>query len=90
MRRCGFDLGCQREIFCFASPPENLPCKENRETPMISNQFAIPDSRRSGAWKYLAAGVATILLLTGGIASAQPVSFKGQTFVNYRLEPAAD
>jgi hypothetical protein len=52
---------------------------------MISNQISIRDSRRPGAWKHLAASVATILLLTGGIASAQPVSFKGQTFVNRGL-----
>jgi len=52
---------------------------------MISNQISIRDSRRPGAWKHLAASAATILLLTGGIASAQPVSFKGQTFVNKGL-----
>jgi hypothetical protein len=43
------------------------------------------DSRRSGASRRLAAGVATILLLTGGIASAQSVSFQGRTFVNKGL-----
>ena len=41
---------------------------------MISNQFSIRESRRPGAWKHLVAGVAAILLLTAGTASAQPVS----------------
>ena len=52
---------------------------------MISGQFSIRDSRRQGAWKHLTAGVATILFLTAGIASAQPVNFKGQTFANRGL-----
>ena len=52
---------------------------------MISGQFSIRDSRRPGAWKRLTAGVATILLLTAGIASAQSVSFKGQAFVSKGL-----
>jgi len=49
---------------------------------MISNQLSVRDSRRRGVWKQLAAGAATILLFTGGIASAQSVAFHGQTFVN--------
>jgi len=52
---------------------------------MISDPFPVRDSRRPGAWKRLAAGVATILLLTSGIASAQSVSFQGHTFVNKGL-----
>jgi hypothetical protein len=52
---------------------------------MISHQLSRRDARPLGAWKHLAAGVATILLLTGGIASAQSVAFQGHTFVNKGL-----
>ncbi len=51
---------------------------------MTSNQL-ISDSGWPGAWKYLAAGVAAALFLTGGTASAQSVSFQSQTFVNKEL-----
>jgi hypothetical protein len=52
---------------------------------MISSQLSIRVSRRSGAWKHLTASVATILLVTCGIASAQSVNFQGHTFVNKGL-----
>jgi hypothetical protein len=51
---------------------------------MISSHLSVRSSRRPHAWKHLA-GVTTILLLTGGIASAQSVAFQGQTFVNKGL-----
>jgi hypothetical protein len=51
---------------------------------MISSHLSVRSSRRPRAWKHLA-GVATTLLLTGGIASAQSVAFQGQTFVNKGL-----
>src|ERR1700751_6257442 len=52
---------------------------------MTSKPMPSTHSRRSGAWTCLAAGAATLLLLTGGIASAQSVSFQGPTFVNKGL-----
>jgi hypothetical protein len=52
---------------------------------MTSKLVPSTHSRRPGAWTCLAAGAATLLLLTGGIASAQPVSFQGHTFVNKGL-----
>src|SRR3978361_2068077 len=52
---------------------------------MISHLFSMQNSRRGGAWTHVAAGAATILFLTGGIASAQSVSFQGKTFVNKGL-----
>jgi hypothetical protein len=51
---------------------------------MILNQLSVRGSRRPRAWKF-AASVATILLLTSGIASAQSVAFQGRTFVNKGL-----
>lgn len=53
------------------------------ETSMISNRSYIAAARRPGAWK--AASAAAILLLTGGMASAQSVVFQGQTYVNKGL-----
>jgi hypothetical protein len=50
---------------------------------MSSNQHST--LCRGGAWAHLAASAATILLLTGGIASAQSVRFQGQTYVNKGL-----
>jgi hypothetical protein len=52
---------------------------------MISNQLSVPVSRRPSAWKHLTASVATILLMTCGVASAQSVNFQGHTFVNKGL-----
>ena len=52
---------------------------------MMSIQLSVRDSRRPGVWKYLAAGAATFLLSTGGIASAQSVVFQGDTFINKGL-----
>jgi hypothetical protein len=52
---------------------------------MISKLFSNKDARRSRTSPYLAASATTILLLTSGIASAQSVSFQGQTFVNKGL-----
>jgi hypothetical protein len=52
---------------------------------MISKLLSAKDSLRSRARIHFAATVATILLLIGGIASAQSVSFKGQAFVNKGL-----
>jgi hypothetical protein len=52
---------------------------------MISSQPSTRVSRRPGAWKYLTASVATILLVTCGVASAQSVNFNGHTFVNKGL-----
>ena len=52
---------------------------------MISSQISTRVSRRPGAWKHLTASVATILLVTCGIASAQSVNFKGHAFVNKGL-----
>src|SRR6516165_6190213 len=52
---------------------------------MTSKLVPSTHSRRPGAWTRLAAGAATLLLLTGGIASAQSVSFQGHSFVNKGL-----
>jgi hypothetical protein len=52
---------------------------------MVLNPSYSRNFRGPSAWKHLAASVATTLLLTGGIASAQSVAFQGKTFVNKGL-----
>jgi hypothetical protein len=52
---------------------------------MISILHSPRNSLRSPARTHLAAGATMILLLTGGMASAQSVNFQGQTFVNKGL-----
>jgi hypothetical protein len=79
-----FTSAASASTFCFASREKTLPVMEEM-TSMTSNEFYKRDSRRPGAWRHLAAGVASILLLTGGIASAQSVGFQGRTFVNKGL-----
>jgi hypothetical protein len=59
--------------------------KEIGQTPMILNHLPKQDSCRPRTWTRLAAAAATVLLLTGGIASAQSVGFRGHTFVNKGL-----
>jgi hypothetical protein len=55
------------------------------KTPMISILYSPRDLLPSRARTHLAAGATLILLLTGGMASAQSVNFEGQTFVNKGL-----
>ncbi len=45
----------------------------------------MPARYRGRTWTHLAASAAAILLLTGGVASAQSVRFQGQSFVNKGL-----
>jgi hypothetical protein len=52
---------------------------------MSSHLLSKKNLRRPAGWTQLAASAATILFLTGGIASAQSVSFQGKTFVNKGL-----
>ena len=52
---------------------------------MISSSVAKKHSHATRVRTLLAAGAAAVLLLTAGFASAQSVSFKGQTFVNKGL-----
>jgi hypothetical protein len=52
---------------------------------LIFDQFHMMASRRPRAWKRATAGVAAILLLTSGAASAQSVVFQGEAFVNKGL-----
>jgi len=52
---------------------------------MISNLSAVRNTHPSRGWTRLAVSAAAVLLLTGGIACAQSVTFEGKSFVNKGL-----